>query len=138
MAGAPKYASSASGPSAARSMPSSPSERHTAGTLIAAATAALLASSCCLLPLALVSVGITGAWLGTLRILQPYSPIFIAVSITALFFSGRSLFKRSANSANSCTIEQAKKRSIYKTAFWLTAALTLLLLLSPVIAPWFY
>lgn len=46
--------------------------------------AGLLASSCCILPLALVSVGIGGAWISKLTALAPYQPVFIAAALLAL------------------------------------------------------
>lgn len=46
--------------------------------------AGLLASSCCILPLALVSVGIGGAWVSKLTALAPYQPVFIAAALLAL------------------------------------------------------
>ncbi len=52
---------------------------------------AIAASSCCVLPLLFVSVGISGAWIGTLTKLAPYQPIFLVLSaacITAGFWSG--------------------------------------------------
>jgi mercuric ion transport protein len=57
------------------------------GPLIFAASAvvgAVAASSCCILPLALFSVGISGAWISNLTQLAPYQPYFIAVTLTAL------------------------------------------------------
>lgn len=36
---------------------------------------AIAASSCCVLPLVLFSVGIGGAWIGNLTALAPYQPI---------------------------------------------------------------
>ena len=39
---------------------------------------ALAASSCCIVPLILFSVGIGGAWIGNLTALAPYNPIFVA------------------------------------------------------------
>ena len=38
----------------------------------------LAASSCCIVPLILFSVGIGGAWIGNLTALAPYKPIFVA------------------------------------------------------------
>ena len=43
----------------------------------------LLASACCVLPLALFSLGIGGAWIGQLTALAPYKPWFWAAG--ALF-----------------------------------------------------
>ena len=121
----------------ARSSPP-PTGRDALSALTAAAAASLLASSCCLLPLALVSVGFSGAWLGQLRVLQPYSPIFISIAIAALVLAGRSLFSRRGRSTASCSVDSVAARPLFKTAFWLIAALTLILLLMPAVAPWFY
>ena len=115
-----------------------PTGRDAVSALAAAAAASLLASSCCLLPLALVSVGFSGAWLGHLRVLQPYSPIFISIAIAALVLAGRSLFSRRGRSTASCSVGSVAARPLFKTAFWLIAALTLILLVIPVVAPWFY
>lgn len=101
--------------------------------LATAAVASVLASSCCLLPLLLVSVGLSGAWLGDLRILQPYSPILTGVAVVALVFAGHSL-QRPA----SCRVGSPASRSFYRVSFWLIAALTLILLVTPLVAPWFY
>lgn len=45
---------------------------------------ALAASSCCVLPLVLFSVGVGGAWIGNLTALAPYQPIFAAFTIAVL------------------------------------------------------
>lgn len=39
---------------------------------------ALAASSCCIIPLVLFSLGIGGAWIGNLTALAPYKPFFVA------------------------------------------------------------
>jgi mercuric ion transport protein len=99
-----------------------------------AAIAALLASSCCLVPLVLVSIGLSGAWLSNLRTLQPYSPIFVGIAIGGLALAARSLFRAPA----SCRLDGGLPRSFQKSLFWAIAVLTLLLLVVPVVAPWFY
>ncbi|MHC2790996.1 mercuric ion transport protein [Mesorhizobium jarvisii] len=38
---------------------------------------ALAASSCCIVPLLLFSLGIGGAWIGNLTVLAPYKPLFV-------------------------------------------------------------
>src|ERR1700730_19139857 len=45
---------------------------------------ALVASSCCILPLALFSLGASGAWIGNFTRLAPYQPCFIAATIALL------------------------------------------------------
>jgi mercuric ion transport protein len=57
---------------------------------------ALAASSCCILPVALFSLGIGGAWIGNLTGLAPYQPYFIAATL-AFICSGYWLVYRSSN-----------------------------------------
>jgi mercuric ion transport protein len=45
---------------------------------------ALAASSCCIVPLVLFSLGVSGAWIGNLTALAPYQPIFVAVTVAIL------------------------------------------------------
>jgi mercuric ion transport protein len=46
--------------------------------------AALAASSCCIVPLALFGLGVSGAWIGNLTQLAPYQPYFIAATAACL------------------------------------------------------
>jgi mercuric ion transport protein len=45
---------------------------------------ALAASSCCILPLTLFGLGVTGAWIGNFTRLASYQPWFIAATIAFL------------------------------------------------------
>ena len=45
---------------------------------------ALAASSCCILPLVLFGLGISGAWIGNFTRLAPYQPYFLAATLTFL------------------------------------------------------
>ena len=45
---------------------------------------ALAASSCCILPLALFGLGLSGAWIGKFTRLAPYQPWFIAATMAFL------------------------------------------------------
>jgi len=45
---------------------------------------ALAASSCCILPVALFSLGISGAWIGNFTRLAPYQPYFLAATLIFL------------------------------------------------------
>jgi mercuric ion transport protein len=51
-------------------------------TLVAAGglLGALAASSCCILPLVLFGLGVSGAWIGNLTQLAPYQPCFIVMT----------------------------------------------------------
>jgi mercuric ion transport protein len=45
---------------------------------------ALAASSCCILPLVLFGLGVSGAWIGNFTQLAPYQPCFIAATVAFL------------------------------------------------------
>ena len=59
------------------------------GILFAGGLAAILASTCCLGPLVLITFGFSGAWIGNLKVFEPYRPIFIGVALIALFLHGQ-------------------------------------------------
>lgn len=74
-------------PSAAmmRAVPDPQDDPRTAGTskLLAAGgiVAALGAALCCVIPFALFTLGVSGAWIGNLTALEPYQPTFAAVAL---------------------------------------------------------
>ncbi len=45
---------------------------------------ALAASSCCILPLALFGLGVSGAWIGNFTRLAPYQPYFLTATLAFL------------------------------------------------------
>ena len=66
--------------------PSSPDETN--WSMSAALGAAVAASACCTIPLALVSLGVGGAWIGSLTALAPYRWIFVTLAVGALGYAG--------------------------------------------------
>ncbi len=46
--------------------------------------AALGAASCCVVPFALFTLGISGAWIGNLTALEPYQPYFAVIAAACL------------------------------------------------------
>ena len=73
---------------------------------------ALAASSCCILPLVLFSLGISGAWIGNLTQLAPYQPYFIAATL-ALLGTGYWLVHRASKRA--CAEGKVCARSLPNT-----------------------
>ncbi len=119
---------------------SSPHETGSAPALTVAGIAALLASGCCVAPLLLALAGISGAWIGQLRRIEPWSPWLMALSFAALAFAGRRLYRRPARAAN-CGVDDAACRQANGAArrwFWVVAVLALVPLAAPLVAPWFY
>jgi mercuric ion transport protein len=63
-------------------------------TAIGGILGAVAASSCCIAPLALFSLGISGAWIGNLTALAPYQPYFIAATLTCLGYGYWLVYRR--------------------------------------------
>jgi mercuric ion transport protein len=62
-------------------------ERLSAGQKVMAVgglLGAVAASSCCVLPLVLFSLGVSGAWISNLTRLAPYQPLFITATLICL------------------------------------------------------
>src|SRR6202022_2717260 len=57
--------------------------------------AALAASSCCILPLVLFGLGVSGAWIGNLTRLAPYQPYFVVATIACLGYGYWLLYRAS-------------------------------------------
>lgn len=69
-------------------MSDQPSSSGTNWSMSAAMAAAVAASACCTIPLVLVSLGIGGAWIGSLTALGPYRWIFVTLAIGSLGYVG--------------------------------------------------
>lgn len=106
--------------------------------LFAGGLAAILASSCCLGPLLLVALGFSGAWIGNLALLEPYRPLFIGVALVAMFFAWRRIHRPlpDCKAGEVCAVPQVRR--IYRLTFWVVAALVLVALGFPFVAPLFY
>ncbi len=59
---------------------------------------ALAASSCCILPIVLFGLGVSGAWIGNLTQIAPYQPYIIAATL-AFLGGGYWLVHRSSQAA---------------------------------------
>lgn len=97
---------------------------------------AVAASSCCILPLVLFGLGVSGAWIGNFTQLAPYQPCFIAVTLVCLG-GGYWLLYRSSNRAcddgEACA--QPLPRRLVKAALVAAAVLVIAALGFDFIAP---
>lgn len=84
--------------------------------LAAAALAALASVACWALPLALVSAGVTGAWMSTFTLLAPYKALLIGASLGCLAYAGYRIHRTQA---------------VPRALFWAVCALVLGAILSP-------
>ncbi len=112
--------------------------RKCAAALWAAAAGGVLASACCVGPLVLLMLGVSGAWIGNLAALAPLQPIFLAMAVIALFAAGRQIWRpRDACAVGEiCALQRV--RWGYRLAFVGVSLLVLLGALFPLVAHWFY
>lgn len=106
--------------------------------LFAGGIAALLASACCLGPLILVALGLGGAWIGNLTVLEPYRPLFIVAAIISLLLAWKRIYgpAKDCKSGEVCAVPKVQK--FYKVIFWIVAALVAVALGFPYLLPIFY
>lgn len=100
---------------------------------------ALLASSCCILPLVLVSLGVSGAWIGNFAALDAYKPLFMAVAV--LFIAAgfwQVYFKRAKTCEDDAICELSAPSRLVKITLWTSAALVMLAATIDLWAPLFY
>lgn len=97
---------------------------------------AIAASTCCIIPLVLFSLGISGAWIGQLTALSAYQPIFITITLGFLGY-GYWLVYRKPKIA--CAEGEACSRPlpnvIVKSGLWFATALILLAFAWPYLVP---
>src|SRR5438874_3671798 len=65
-------------------------------SMMAGVLAAIGASVCCVGPLVLLGLGVSGAWIGNLVAVEPFRPIFIAVTLLFFVLAYRKLYRRAA------------------------------------------
>jgi len=100
---------------------------------------AILASACCVAPLLLLMLGVSGAWIGNLTALEPYKPLFATV---ALIFIGMGFwlvyFKTKPACDDGSYCARPESALITKAALWFSTVLVGLALTINWWAPLFY
>jgi mercuric ion transport protein len=102
---------------------------------------ALAASTCCIVPLILFSLGISGAWVGNLTALEPYKPIFIVIALGFLGYGYWMVYLKPKACAEGETCARPLPNRLVKTALWTSTLLIVIALfwnwIAPVVAPIF-
>ena len=105
---------------------------------LGAVTSAIAASTCCIVPLILFSLGITGAWMGNLTALTPYKPIFIAVAMGFLAY-GYWMVYRPEPCEDGAACARPLPNRLVKSALWFSTLLIVTALfwkwIGPAVAP---
>ncbi len=100
---------------------------------------ALGASACCIVPLILFSLGISGAWISNLTALSPYKPIFITITLGFLAYGYWLVYRTPRACADGAACARPLPNRLVKSALWAATFLIVLALfwkwIAPVIAP---
>jgi mercuric ion transport protein len=107
------------------------------GFLAAGILAAFGASICCIGPIVLLALGISGAWIGSFGVLESYRPIFIGLTLFFLGFAFYRLYSapRTCAPGSDCADRRTLKNR--QLSFWIVALLALGLVAIPWFAPLF-
>ncbi|MEQ8664870.1 MAG: mercuric transporter MerT family protein [Rhodospirillales bacterium] len=100
---------------------------------------AVLASSCCIVPLLFVVLGVSGAWIGSLTALEPYKPVFAGIALVFISLGFRQVYfkdKPACDENGYCARPQSSV--IAKSALWISTVVILLALTINWWAPFLY
>jgi mercuric ion transport protein len=100
--------------------------------------AAIGASSCCVIPFGLFSLGVSGAWIADITALEPYQPIFVVIALACLG-GGFALMRRKRQIAcvDGSYCARPISDRIVRIGFYVTAVLVVVAVLFPRLAPLF-
>jgi len=101
--------------------------------LIGGLFAGIAASLCCVGPLVLLSLGVSGAWISNLTALEPYRPLFIAIALIALVIAYLVIYQSASDQSceeGKICAEPASQRW-YKNVFWCVVAVVIIAIASP-------
>lgn len=103
--------------------------------LVGGAVGTLLASICCLGPLVLVLLGVSGAWVSGLGALYPFKPYLLAATAAFLAWSGYVLYRPKKACAIGSLCANPRLMRAQRIAFWAVAVTVTTVVLLPEILP---
>ena len=97
---------------------------------------AIAASSCCVVPLVLFSLGVSGVWIGNLAALAPYQPIFVIITLGFLGYGYYLVYRKpkAAHAENQACARQSQRRTV-KIALWVATVMVAAAMAFPYYAP---
>ena len=108
-----------------------------AGVAAAAGIATALASmSCCIVPLVLFSLGISGAWIANLTALEPYQPLFFAATAGCVGIGYYLVYRRPQAACAQGVCGRPLPSAGVKAALWVATFLVSAAVLFRYLSPW--
>ncbi len=98
--------------------------------IIGGIIAAIGAGICCVGPLILLLLGVSGSWIVNLTTFEPYRPIFIIFVALLFSYSGWKIYRpvEACEPGTACAVPATQKRR--KLIFWLSAITAMVLVTS--------
>lgn len=96
---------------------------------------ALAATSCCILPLVLFSLGISGAWIGNLTAMAPYKPYFAAATLGLLGYGYALVYIKPKQACADGSCARPLPNLLVKSSLWIATVLIVAALSFNYIAP---
>ena len=106
------------------------------GTLLASIVAGIAASTCCLGPLLLLTLGVSGSWIGSLSAMEPFRPYLMGLTLLLLGLAFRKLYRvpqRCAVDAPCATPANLRRQRVI---FWVVSVAVLAIMAFPWYGPW--
>ncbi len=108
--------------------------------LVGGLLAGIAASVCCVGPLILLLLGLGGAWVSYLTILEPYRPVFIVIAVIALSIAYLRIYRskpeESCKEGKACAIPKVSR--LYKRLFIGVVIVLIISVTSPYLIPIIY
>ena len=98
-------------------------------------TAALAASSCCVIPLVLFTLGVSGAWISRLTALAPYQPLFVVLTLGFLAWGFWMVYRKPKVACAEGYCARPISDRIAKTGLWVATVLIAIALAFPYVVP---
>ena len=110
-----------------KSVPEETNTASVASPLTLAGISALLASTCCVVPLVFALVGVSGAWIGQLRRMEPYSYPLTALALLSLLLAGWRIWRPAMPQGAQCETDACmRSNAVARRWFWAMAVLAVL------------
>jgi mercuric ion transport protein len=96
---------------------------------------ALAASSCCILPLVLFSLGISGAWIANFTALAPYKPYFAAGTLALLGYGYYLVYLKPVQVCADGSCTRPLPSRLVRSGLWIATVLVVAALAFDYVAP---
>ena len=106
------------------------------GTLLASIVAGIAASTCCIGPLVLLTLGVSGSWIGSLSAMEPFRPYLMGLTLLLLGLAFRKLYLVPQSCAVDAPCATSANLRRQRVIFWVVTVTVLAIMAFPWYGPW--